>query len=176
MVIQRLFAASLAASPPAAVTESHLRSVQDGIVAALDELESALTSLHENVGVLDLLPALAGLVHGATQPHGIAASIENVGSVEFVPPGVASELLAVLHAALTGVAEHSGAHSVVVTVAADADEVWLRVADDGQVATNDTDDARTDMQRRAEGLGGSCSWRPAQPAGTLVDWRVPTPR
>ena len=89
LVIQRLFAAGLAATlPAAAVAEAQVRSVQDGIVAALADLESAMTSLHENVGLLDLLPELAHLVHDATQPNGIAATIENVGSVEYVPPAV----------------------------------------------------------------------------------------
>lgn len=145
MVIQRLFAASLRASLPTAVTEEHLRSVQDGIVAALDDLESALTTLHSADDTPDLLRALAHLVHDTVAPAGIATSIENVGSVEYVPPDVAAELLFVAAAALRDVVNDAAATAVVVTVAADVDEVWLRVADAGVERTG----------------------------SVLVDWRVP---
>jgi PAS domain S-box-containing protein len=174
LVIQRLFAASLAATLPSAVTEAQLRSVQDGIVSALAELESALSTLHENVGVLDLLPALARLVHETVGPHGIEVTIENVGSVDYVPPGVGSELLAVTQAALSNVVRHSGAKSVVVTIAADAAGVWLRVVDDGRgLGSRPPGDGMADMEHRAERLSGTCTWRANSPTGTLVDWRVP---
>ena len=177
MVIQRLFAASLAASLPTAVTEAQLRSVQDGIAAALEELEAALSNLHEQVGVLDLLPALAHLVHDMTDPRGIETAIENVGSVEYVPPGVGSELLAVAHGAVSNVLDHSGADRVVVTIAADADGVWLRVVDDGRgLAGQPAGSGMQELRHRAERLGGTCTWRDHLPSGTIVDWRVPTPR
>jgi PAS domain S-box-containing protein len=175
LVIQRLFAASLAASLPTAVTEAQLRSVQDGISAALEELESALSSLHENVGVLDLLPALATLVHDLTDPHGIPATIENVGSVEYVPPGLGSELLAVAHAALAHAVGRTKVRNVVLTVAADQDGVWLRVVDDGRSSRRHPPEVElADVRHRAEMLGGTCTVRPNRPRGTVVDWRVPT--
>lgn len=174
LVIQRLFAASLAATLPAAVTEAQLRSVQDGIVSALADLESALSTLHENVGVLDLLPELARIVHELTRPHGIQVTIENVGSVDYVPPGVGSELLAVAHAAVANVVEHAEATSVVVTVAADAAGVWLRVVDDGRgLGRQPRGRGMADMVQRAARLDGTCTWRANPPSGTLVDWRVP---
>ena len=175
LVIQRLFAASLAASLPTAVTGPQLRSVQDGISAALEELESALSNLHENVGMLDLLPALARLVHDMTGPHGIAATIENVGSVDYVPPGVGSEVLAVAHAALAYAVAQPKVRNVVLTIAADTDGVWLRVVDDGRTPRRRANDAGlADVRHRAEVLGGSCTVRPNRPRGTIVDWRVPT--
>jgi hypothetical protein len=30
-----------------------------------------------------------------------------------------------------------------------------------------------DMLSRAARLDGSCTWRPNEPSGTIVDWRVP---
>ncbi len=100
LVIQRLFAAGLAALSTADVAEEQVRAVQDGILAALDDLESAMTTLHENVALLDLLPDLVRVVHSVTQPRGIAATVENVGSVEYVPPAAGAELLAAAEAAL----------------------------------------------------------------------------
>lgn len=176
LVIQRLFAAGLAASIPSAGPEAQVRSVQDGIVAALADLESAMTTLHEHVELLDLLPDLAQLVHSTMGPHNIAASIENVGSVEYVPPAAGVELLAVAEAALSNVARHAGATTVVVTIAADASSVWLRIADDGRgVIGARPGRGMAEMIARAERLGGTCTWRASEQDGTVVDWRVPTP-
>jgi signal transduction histidine kinase len=175
LVIQRLFAAGLAANAAAPdASGAQLRSVQDGILAALEDLDAAMTSLHERVGLVDLLPDLAHLVHGAMQPHGVTVSIENVGSVEYVPPAVGTELLAVAEAALSNVVEHAGASSVVLTVAADAASVWLRMADDGRgIGAAAQGGGMADMAARAARLGGSCTWRANVPSGTIVDWRVP---
>jgi signal transduction histidine kinase len=177
LVVQHLFAAGRAATVPAQkVAESQVLRVQDGILAALVDLESAMTALHENVGLLDPLPDLAHLVHGATRPHDIAATIENVGSVEYIPPAVGAELLAVAQHALSNVADHSGARTVVVTIAADASGAWLRVVDDGRgIGTEPRGKGMTDMAERALRLGGTCTWRPNEPSGTIVDWQVPTP-
>jgi PAS domain S-box-containing protein len=184
LVIQRLFAAGLAATlaVPAAA-DAQVRSMQDSIIAALEDLESAITTLHEQVGLLDLLPELAHLVHDEVAGQGITVTIENVGSVEYVPPSVVAELLAVAKAALDNVVRHSAAANLVVTVAADVDGVWLRVADDGRgfdpARADDTSDdeqgkGMADMLARAERLGGTCTWRRNIPTGTLVDWKVPT--
>ncbi len=180
LVIQRLFAASLAASLPA-VTEAQVRSVQDGIMAALADLESAMTSLHEHVELLDLLPELAHLVHDTTRGTGITATIENVGSVEYIPPGVGTELLAAAEAAVTAIAADSDAGDVVVTIAADAAGVWLRVVADGPSRALGPDEGAmagglAELVARAERLGGSCSWRGGERSGPVIDWRVPTSR
>jgi two-component system sensor histidine kinase UhpB len=176
-MLERLFAAGRSATLPAReVAQAQVRCVQDGILAAFVDLESAMTALHENVGLLDLLPDLAHLVHGATKPHDIAAAIENVGSVEYIPPAVGAELLAVAQQALSNVAIHSGASDVVVTIAADASGVWLRVVDDGRgIGAAPPGNGMANMAERARRLGGTCTWRPYQPSGTVVDWRVPTP-
>jgi signal transduction histidine kinase len=128
MVIQRLFAAGLAANLPTEVTPARLRSVQDGISAALADLEAALGALPEPGGAPDLLPALARLVGAEAEPHGIAAAIENVGSVDYVPRTLAAEVLAAAREALADAVRRPGARSITVTIAADADEVRLRVA------------------------------------------------
>jgi PAS domain S-box-containing protein len=177
LVLQRLFAAGLTATlATSGEADAQLRSVQDGIVGALEDLEAAITTLHENVGRRDLLPDLAHLIHDAVQPHGIAASIENVGSVEYVPAAVAAELLAAAEAALSNVATHSRATRVVVTIAADAAGVWLRVGDDGQgIGTEPPGKGMKDMAARAARLGGTCTWQINAPSGTLVDFRVPLP-
>lgn len=177
LVLRRLSAAGVAATPAAPeVPHAQLLALQDSLVSALEDLESALANLHENVQLLDLLPDLAHLVHRIADRSGITATIENVGSIEYVPPELGSELLSVAHAAMSNVALHAGAEHVVVTVAADAEGVWLRFADDGRgIGSAEPGRGMTDMAARAERLGGTCTWRPNEPAGTLVDFRVPLP-
>jgi signal transduction histidine kinase len=172
LVIQRLFAAGLAVG--GAFEAAQLRAAQDNIVTALEDLDYAMSALHENVGPLELLPDLARAVHGIAAPAGISVAIESVGSVEYVPPALGFELCAVAEAAVANVAAHSGAESVVVTIAADDAGVWLRVADDGR-GLNDAlpGGGMADMLARARRLGGSCSWTPAAPSGTVVDFRAP---
>jgi two-component system, NarL family, sensor histidine kinase DevS len=178
LVIQRLFAAGLAAMTPAAAAtgaaQAQVRSVQDGIGEALSELESAVQCLPADVGLIDLLPELARVVEQATRPHNIAATIESVGSVEYVAPDLGTDLLAVAAEALSNVARHAAASNVVVTIAADVSGVWLRVVDDGRgVGSEPQGRGTADMIARASRGGGSCTWRPNQPTGTIMDWRVP---
>jgi PAS domain S-box-containing protein len=177
LVIQRLFAAGLAARHAApAVANAQVRLVEDGILDVLEDLKSAIATLHENIGPLDLLPDLARLVHNAAQPNDIAVAIENVGSVEYVPTAVGAELLAVAKAALSNVAMYSGASNVVVTIAADAAGVWLRIVDDGRGIGAETGKGMADMAARAARLGGTCTWHTDRRSGTRVDFRVPLPQ
>ena len=151
--------------------------MQDGIVAALVDLQTALTSLHESVGLLDLLPDLAHLVHETARSHGIGAAIENVGSEEYIPPAVGAELLAVTETALSNVVEHSRATNVVVTIAADVSGAWLRIADDGYgIGDAPHGKGMKDLACRAARLDGTCTWRHNEPTGTVVDFQVPLRR
>src|SRR3546814_16997382 len=85
-------------------------------------------------------------------------------------------MLATLREALSNVALHARASRVDVEVVIDAD-VCLRVIDDG-VGPPGVDDPRgkglSNMQSRAEALGGSVALHPGPGAGTVVEWRVPT--
>jgi signal transduction histidine kinase len=63
----------------------------------------------------------------------------------------------------------------VVTIAADASSVWLRVVDDGRgLGAQPYDESMAELAARAERLGGTCTWRANEPSGTLLDWRIPT--
>lgn len=127
LVIQRLFAASLAASLPGSVPDEQLRTVQDGLVAALEDIESALGTIGAGVAQLELLPALAELVHTRARPRGLEVLLQTVGSVELVPLDVAQRVLAECDRALDGVLADPEARQVSVTLAADDVEVRLLV-------------------------------------------------
>jgi signal transduction histidine kinase len=89
----------------------------------------------------------------------------------------ADQLLAVLREALSNVIRHAGAGAIEVTVAAQAGELVLTVADDGvgqvQGTTPVTGFGLRNMRSRAVSLGGTCSVRANEPRGTVVEWRVP---
>src|SRR5262249_23463886 len=95
-------------------------------------------------------------------------------SVEYIPPDVGTELLVVAEQALSNVAVHADASEVIVTIAADTFGAWLRVVDDGRgIGAEPRGKGMDDMAERALFLGGTCTWRPSEPSGTIVDWRVP---
>lgn len=175
LVIQRLFAAGLAASRTSPHPgEQQVHSVQDGIMQALGEMESALSALHERPPMHDLLPDLARLVHRTAEPHGVGVSIENVGSLEYVPLGFGAELLGAAEAIIAQSVVRAGVHHITVTVAADTAGLWLRIADDGRLAVADSPGAGLgDVALNAVRLGGTCTWHRRSGTGTVVDWRVP---
>ena len=88
---------------------------------------------------------------------------------------VADELVATLREALSNVARHARAHRTEVEVLV-ADEVVLRVADDG-TGPRDVDapagNGLRNMAARAEKLGGSFELAAGETAGSVLVWRVP---
>lgn len=91
-----------------------------------------------------------------------------------VPTEVAEQLLAVLREALSNVARHAEADAAVVEVEARADEVMLRVADNGKGLPPDRHESGLrNARRRAADNGGSLRLVPEEPHGTVLEWTVP---
>jgi signal transduction histidine kinase len=179
LVIQRLFAAGLTATAAGATASvevgDRLRSVRESIENALAELEKSLQRLQNGAAPSTLLRGIARIVEKVGAPGTVTTRFSSVGSVEFIPPAVGEQMLTVLADALRDVVARGDADAVEVTVAADVSGVWLRVADNGRHATP----AASAMELRgiadrAQRLGGTCTWTPASPRGTVLDWRVPT--
>ncbi len=93
-----------------------------------------------------------------------------------VPDETAEHLLAALQEALSNVARHADASNVQVVVESGSD-ILLRVVDDGVGLPERVDAGRglRNMERRAEGLGGSFVAQRGPEGGTIVEWRVPLP-
>ncbi len=86
----------------------------------------------------------------------------------------AESMLAVLREALSNVARHAEATSVMIEVEASADEGLLRVRDDGRgLPAERHESGLANARRRATDLGGTCTVEPSDDAGTVLTWRVP---
>ena len=85
-------------------------------------------------------------------------------------------LLATLNEALSNIAGHAEAHHVDVYVSAGPD-LWLRVVDDGQGFTEETDrrSGLDNLAVRAKRLGGSLEVDGNPGEGTTLEWSVPIP-
>ena len=100
------------------------------------------------------------------------------GPVELIDDTVANQLLPTLREALSNVARHAKAATVVVTVDV-GEHVVLRVADDGAGISDEletTGHGIRNMRDRAAQLGGHATVTRRPEGGTLVEWSVPRDR
>jgi signal transduction histidine kinase len=92
-------------------------------------------------------------------------------------PEVETALFRIAQEALTNVARHAGASAVDVSVAVEAHEAVLRVADDGAGLRHTSAPGRglgvVGMSERAARLGGGLTLAPGPAGGTVVTARVP---
>jgi PAS domain S-box-containing protein len=177
-VIQRLFVAGLAASRADSsapqVSEPQLQAVRDNIAAALGDFHAAVDAIETDRSLSDLLPDLAATVDRRADAAGAARTIESVGTPSRLAQRLADEVLRVADVALANALAADGVSSVAVTLAADGDEIWLRVADDGPPrAEYALDAALGEIAAQARRRGGALSWRAGRPHGSVLDWRIP---
>jgi signal transduction histidine kinase len=178
LVIQRLFAAALAAQSAQRASGSErirwVRMTGDSIDNAIAELRTSIYNLKGLTDTADLPMSVARVAHQAAMALGFAPAITYIGSPRNAPWAVSGELLAVLTEALSNVARHAGASRVDVTISTRDQEMNLVVADDGRgMGTPATSSGLANMQARAQRLGGSFRCYPNNPAGTVIDWRAP---
>lgn len=188
-IVQRLFATGLSLHGAAGLIRGDPESATRRVKNAVDELDltvkhirSAIFGLETRVGQArtDLRNRVLDLVLEAEPMLGFEPAVLFEGPVDTatVEP-VATDLLAALQEALTNVARHAAARRVDVVVAIDgADngtELALRVSDDG-VGASAQDRRRShgldDMAARASRRQGSFAIGPANPHGTVVEWRA----
>jgi PAS domain S-box-containing protein len=177
MVIQRLFAAGLelaAVRRGSGNVEARLNSAAVGVDEGIRELRRAIHSLRE-VSTPKQVPAMIERILGnVSRVLGFVPTMTYSGTLDRVPELVLQDLLAVVNEALSNVARHAGASAVSVELAGTAEEVLLRVADDGRgVGSTTRSSGLSNMRDRAERHGGSFRLSDNQPRGTVLEWRVP---
>jgi two-component system, NarL family, sensor histidine kinase DevS len=117
------------------------------------------------------------LAGGSAPMLGFEPTVLFEGPVDTATPEpVATDMLATLSEALSNVARHASASDVEVVVTVDTTDMTLRVSDNG-VGPPAPDQPRghglDNMQARAARRDGVFDIRPADPQGTVVEWRVP---
>ena len=179
IVIQRLFATGLQLQGVAAMTgDDAVTDRLDGAVADLDDtikaIRGTIFELQDRRGE-SLRAAIRSLVKEYVPVLGFTPAVRTSGPVDTaVPPGLGSQLLAVLREAISNVARHALADSAEVDVVVGADRLELRVADDGVGLPGEVSESGLrNARRRADDLGGTLEVTPVGERGTLLVWRVP---
>lgn len=180
-VIQRLFAAGLAASSVSGrlddeVARTRVEQVVSDLDEAITDLRSSIFQLAPPGSERSLRARVLDLCAKECDALDIRSNVRFLGPVDTVPPTRAEELLAVLREALANVARHAHASSVDVEVSVNGG-VALSVIDDGvglaATERNHLSHGLANMAARARSLGGSFAVRAEEEAGTRVEWRVP---
>ena len=179
-VVQRLFAAgmTLQTALPLAIRSE----VSSRIAEAIEDLDETIREIRYTIFALER-PSDRGLrvdifaqVDGAREALGFSPDLKLDGPIDVVvTEKIAEHLLATLQEALSNTAKHARPSRVDVLVRA-SDDVLLRVEDDGVGLPTDLDrkSGLSNIEQRANDLGGSCTVRRAKRrGGTVVEWRVP---
>ncbi len=179
LVIQRLFAAGMRLkglqmlAEQAQVVEGLDRTVDD-IGLTIKDIRGTIFELQGREGA-----SLRGDVRKLAKEYavalGFAPTVRTAGPVDSsVPEHVQVELLAVLREALSNVAKHARATRTGVEVEVTAQEVELRVDDDGVGLPREVHESGLrNARERATRLGGGFTLEPGTPGGTSLRWRAP---
>jgi signal transduction histidine kinase len=179
LVIQRLFATGLQLQGARRIAQND--EVKERIDVAVADLDVTIRDIRSTIfelqhgHELSLRADVRGLVKEYVPVLGFTPMVRTSGPLDTaVPTEVAEQLLAVLREALSNVARHAQADAAVVEVEARADEVMLRVADNGKGLPPDRHESGLrNARRRAADNGGSLRLVPEEPHGTVLEWTVP---
>jgi signal transduction histidine kinase len=180
-VIQRLFATGLglqSAMRLAGDTElaKRMRQAVDDLDDTIRELRSAIFELHTTrMAGRGVRQELLDVCAQAARALGFEPMVRFDGPIDnSVDDALADHLSAVLREALSNVARHAAATSVIVEVTASEGLLSLVVDDNGTVGLKVDAGGRgiENMRTRAARLGGTMSIGPRDTGGTRVRWLV----
>ncbi|MET8471782.1 GAF domain-containing sensor histidine kinase [Streptomyces sp. NPDC006422] len=184
LAIQRLFASGLSlqsvlnrlADQPE--TAQRVRRVVQDLDDTIKVVRSTIYALRESdqSDAASLRARLVGQVNRAAETLGFTPSLRMSGLLDTaVPDQHAEHLLAVLREALSNIARHAEATTAEISAEATNDRLRLRVTDNGRGldASATHRSGLANMGTRAEGLGGTFTIAPGDPAGTVLEWTVP---
>jgi signal transduction histidine kinase len=150
--------------------EEALGAIKDASKTALQELRTTLGMLRQTGGPsLQRVAELAESV-GAS---GLTVRTEIDGVARDLPPDVEHAAFRVVQEALTNVAKHAGAKTVVVRLGYGADELTVAVDDDGHGGAAPAGNGIRGMAERARALGGELTAAPREDGGYRVHARLP---
>jgi signal transduction histidine kinase len=189
-VIQRLFATGLALQGTVRLLGSDPAAAQTRIELAVDDLD--LTVKYIRSAIFELEGArttqsgprrqLLDVVEAAVETLGFEPRLLIDGPLDTgLDDATVADVVATLREALTNVAKHAHAGHADVAVVVDDTNVHITVTDDGvgpqqrdqSNATAHTGHGLQNLLARATRHGGTCELRPADPAGSVLDWRIP---
>jgi signal transduction histidine kinase len=152
-----------------AQAEEALGTIKDASKTALQELRATLGMLRQAEPSLSRVAELAESV-GAS---GLTVRTEIDGVARDLPPDVEHAAFRVVQEALTNVAKHAGAKTVVVRLGYSADALSVQVDDDGCGGDDPPGTGIRGMAERARALGGELTAAPREGGGYRVRARLP---
>lgn len=152
-----------------AQAEEALGTIKDASKTALQELRATLGMLRQAEPSLSRVAELAESV-GAS---GLTVRTEIDGVARDLPPDVEHAAFRVVQEALTNVAKHAGAKTVVVRLGYGADALSVQVDDDGRGGDAPPGTGIRGMAERARALGGELTAAPREGGGYRVRARLP---
>ena len=174
------------ASMPEGRVRERLADAKTLTVRALDELHRLIFDLRPSIlDDLGLLPAIRWYAERTLAPLGITTRCECPDPERRLPPEMAIALFRVVQEAISNVARHSKAETVLIQCALTDGEVVLEIEDDGcgfePAAVSVSDDTARGlgllgMRERVELIGGRLTIDSAPGRGAHVTVRVPMPK
>ncbi|SFW66850.1 sensor histidine kinase [Amycolatopsis australiensis] len=150
--------------------EEALGTIKDASKTALRELRTTLGMLRQaDRPALERVAELAESV-GAS---GLTVRTEIEGDARDLPPDVEHAAFRVVQEALTNVAKHAGAKTVVVRLGYGTDALSVQVDDDGRGGDAPPGNGIRGMAERARALGGEVTAAPREDGGYRVRARLP---
>jgi signal transduction histidine kinase len=150
--------------------EEALEAIKDASKTALQELRATLGMLRRTGG-----PALSRVAELAESAgaSGLTVRTEIDGVARDLPPDVEHAAFRVVQEALTNVAKHAAAKTVVVRLGYGETELSVQVDDDGRGGTAPAGNGIRGMTERARALGGDLSASALDGGGFRVRARIP---
>ena len=180
VVIQRLFATGLQLQGARAMADPAVRERMDQAVRDLDttirDIRGTIFELkHRSGDPVSVRHQASTLVTEYAVVLGFAPTLRVLGPVDtLVDADIGEHLLVVLREALSNVARHADATSVLVEIEATPQRVSIRVSDDGRgLPTEREESGLRNVRQRATELGGAAELVDVQPHGTALSWHVP---
>ena len=180
VVIQRLFATGLQLQGARAMADPAVRERMDQAVRDLDttirDIRGTIFELkHRSGDPVSVRHQASALVTEYAIVLGFAPTLRVLGPVDtLVDADIGAHLLVVLREALSNVARHADATSVLVEIEATPQRVGIRVSDDGRgLPTEREESGLRNVRQRATELGGAAELVDVQPHGTALSWHVP---
>jgi signal transduction histidine kinase len=131
---------------------------------------------------LGLVPAIRQYAEANLGPLGINVSVESKGSLKFLPPEVEVGLFRIAQGAIGNIAKHSQAKNASIVMENKANELSLRVSDDGKgfdvseitwIENTGRGSGLFSMRERIALLGGTGSIESQPGQGTTLTARIP---
>jgi two-component system, NarL family, sensor histidine kinase DevS len=179
LVIQRLFATGLQLQ---GIHRNVTPDVQGRIGRAVTDIDATIRDLRASIFELQHQPGrrslradVRALVDEYAVTLGFVPGLRFSGPVDSVVPAVARpQILAAIREALSNVARHARAGSVIVDITVAAGEVTAQVMDDGiGIKPTATESGLRNLRDRAAALGGTVRVTERQPHGTVLELRAP---